>query len=784
MPFDRLIAARAQALLLGFVLLLGAVPGARAAAKPFYTTPTMQAETRMIINYLEKQHYLGQSLDQLEPKALIRGYLTDLDPARMFMERAMVEQFVERYAPTLLGQLRRGDLSAAFEMYQLYRATSTERIDWVLQRLEGPFDFSERETYSADRAEAQWPGDLESANQLWERRLKYDLLNLALSRLSLAEKDLPETLEDPEVPGNDPQAIAEALADGEPEEPQNFEEALVLAKETLTKRFQYLKESIELTEALEVQEVFLTALTHQYDPHSTFMSSETLEEFEIAMHNSLVGIGAVLTEEDGTCEIRELIVGGPARKGGELSAGDRIVGVAQGEAGEMVDVVGMRLRKIVQQIRGEKGTTVRLLIQPAGEDPSARKVVSIVRDKVKLTANLASAEVYQVPIKSRTYSIGVIDLPAFYGSDTTLGESSTTDDVRELIGKLKQVRVEGIILDLRYNGGGLLSEAVALTGLFIRKGPVVQIKNVHGHVQALSDRDRSIAWAGPLMVLVSSYSASASEIAAGALQNYGRALIVGDKETHGKGTVQAVFPLGRSPFLSRAVKNRGAAKVTVQQFYLPDGSSTQLHGVRSDIVVPSLSSYLAIAERDLTKPVPFDTIRAARLVPLSGTMSVDDPLIDDLRIASEQRQSSLPEFDYLNDNIERLREGIEQKTFTLNLEQRQTDRLEDKAFREEMDARIEALTDLRFEAEEVLVSLAHKRKQAQQAQDAAAGLDPDSTEADEAQPPSLDIPLREGLRIMADWVDLLKQDGSAPMVGVDQGPSSEVSAAASAENNG
>lgn len=767
------------------------------ADRPFQTTPSMSRETRMVIDFLEHQHYLKQSLRDVDMAALIEAYAEELDGTRMFFLNPEVQEYVDYYSPKLYTYLNRGNLLPAFAIFDDYRNQALKRLDWVLKRIDQEFDFTNAETYIVDRDVAKWPATVEQADQLWEQRLEYQLLNELLALADEEAKVLAEFNSDIESSEADTASeTADMLSEGantasenaesdvvtdstelasasesEPKVAQSFEAQMEAARDTIRKRYTYIRDSLLELEAQDVQEIFLSTLTQRYDPHSTYMSAATMEEFQIAMKNSLVGIGAVLTEKDGYCEISELITGGPAYKSGELGAGDRIVGVAQGEDGDMVDVVGKKLKKVVQLIRGEKNTMVRLLVQPAGSDPSQRVIIDLVRDKIKLTAKLATAEIYEVPQGESVVNIGVINLPAFYGSDADIGKSSTTDDVRELLVKLEAANVDGIILDLRRNGGGLLSEAIDLTGLFIPYGPVVQVRDFVGKVEQYADTDRSVSWSGPLVVLVSKYSASASEITAGALKNYRRAIIVGDAETHGKGTVQAVFNLSRSSFLASLVAKRGAAKVTVQKFYLPDGSSTQIKGVTSDITLPSFNAYLPISEADLDNPLPWDTIAPAKQFKLDRDLMVADGLIESLRQSSFDRQLKLEEFAYLNDRIDSFREQYEQKAFSLSLAERQAQRERERDYDNALDDRFESLLSQRYDSEPVLLNL---RLEA----DAELPDEPDDADDAEAterkdkhryrkNPDAFDIQLRESLRIMADWIHLERSDGELTHISAD-----------------
>ncbi|MDP0497031.1 MAG: carboxy terminal-processing peptidase [Verrucomicrobiota bacterium JB024] len=692
-----------------FLLIAAGLPAQaeKLSSAPFETTGTMREETRYLIQCLETQHYLNQPLTELDSAGFIKAYIQDLDPQHLFFLQSEVNDYEARFGPSLHLFLDRGRLYPAFVIFEDYRDRVVERVTWARERMQGEFDFSGVDTYAPDRSEVAWPATAAEADAIWEKRIDYQVLDQILSEIKSEDVALDETVE--VADGTVTEVAAEAVT-----VPDITPEMLDEARDVILKQYERMEKSVTELEANEVQEIFLTALTHMYDPHSTYFSAASLEEFSIAMRNSLVGIGAVLQDDEGYCTIKELLAGGPAERSRELDPEDKILAVAQGKDGEFVDVVGMKLTKIVKMIRGKEGTLVRLLVRPAKGDPSDRKVVNLVRDEIKLTANLASAEVFDVPAGDVTVPIGVIELPAFYGSgDPGSDEPSTTHDVAELIGKLKDMGVKGLVLDLRRNGGGLLTEAIGLTGLFIPDGPVVQVRDVMGQVQGRADEDETVAWDGPLIVLVSRFSASASEIVAGALKNHNRAIIVGDEETHGKGTVQAIFEMNRSNFLSSVKPRRGAAKVTVQKYYLPDGTSTQIKGVHSDIVLPSVNMFLPIGEDDLPNAMAWDSIN-----PMSWSYGVDfsptgEPispaLIESLRERSMERQGSLEEFSYLNENIDWVKKRREQKDYSLNLSQRLALRKEDELFQKKMKTGLRELAPLNYEGQEVLLQVTEEQ---------------------------------------------------------------------------
>lgn len=752
-------------LLAALVLPLSGI--AQNASAPYETTTTMRQETRGVVHFLEKIHYAGRPVATLDHEAFIDDYMQNLDSNRMLFLQEDAVAFKERFAPLMPRFLNQGELYAAFVIFDTYKQRLHERIQWIKERLEKPIDLDTSLTFVPDRREAPWPANSEEADALWEQRLQFELINEILARIGREEKALKNKISK-ENPGETPSDIDYTVLN----DTLDWEQIKAEAVEKVRDAFETMRRRVDEMDPADVQELFLTTLARQYDPHSNFLSADSLEEFSIAMRNSLVGIGAVLSDKDGYCTVQELLPGGPAERSKEIKPGDVIIGVGQGADGKIVDTIGMKLRNIVKMIRGKQGSVVRLIIRPADGDPSERREVVLTRDEIKLTANLAKAEVFEVPGEDTTFTIGVIDLPAFYGSGQDDGKSSTTRDVEELIEKLKTYNVEGIVLDLRRNGGGLLSEAIDLTGLFIPVGPVVQVKNPLGQVQEYLDTNPKVVWDGPLVVLVSRYSASASEIVAGALQVHGRAIVVGDEETHGKGTVQAVYEMDRGGFLSALRPQRGAAKVTVQKYYLPDGSSTQIKGIHSDIPLPSINPYLPIGESDLPNAMEWDTIEALKWD--YGTnfspkgLPINESLISQLALRSRERQDTLPEFQYLKENIEWLRNKQEQKSFSLNLEKRREQRTADMEFRQAQRKKFLELANNNFTSSEVLLKITEEQdaehraivaeiSESQKSEDAELSSSPDalaSGEVEEESLPDFDIHLRESLRIMADWLKL------------------------------
>lgn len=705
--------------------------------KDFLVTDAMRAESRVVVQSLERTHYNRKPIAELEASKFINNYINDLDLNHLFFHQIEVDEVHNRFDKTMITFLKQGNIFPAFEIFKAFRGNFRTRIQWVLSRLEAPFSFTDNSTYIPTRKDLPWPATQEESNDLWEKRLKYELLNEILSDpIDKKPKD-----EKPET--SDPKSLT-------------FEENLEKAITNVRKRYERLKETIEEIDSSEIQEIFLTSLAEMYDPHSSYFSADSLTEFAMLLSNSLVGIGATLSIDDSYCTIKELIAGGPAERSKELKPNDKILAVAQGN-NEFVDIIGMKLRKAVSLIRGDRETVVRLLIHPADGSLDDRKIVSLTRDEIRLTSNLAEARVYEIKKDNNIFKIGIIEVPAFYApNDNNSEEPSTTRDVKELIVKLKKMGIQGLILDLRYNGGGLLPEAISLTGLFMPIGPVVHVRNAQGQIREFIDTNPEIVWKGPLILLVSKFSASASEIFAGALKSYSRALVVGDSTTHGKGTVQLLSEINRPLTVSLWNKNipkMGATKFTIQKWYLPDGSSTQLRGVPSDIIIPSINELLPIAEADLPNALAWDSINTIPWTEESTekyTDTVHGEEINKLRQLSFNRQESLDEFSLLKDNINHFKSKQEQKEFSLNLSLRNNEKASDTEFRKKMEDRLDELLKQKFEGQDVkLDSVIKDPLVATQLNKLLnEGSDEKNTLA------KFDIYKREGLRIMLDYIDL------------------------------
>ncbi|MDG1300754.1 MAG: carboxy terminal-processing peptidase [Opitutae bacterium] len=767
----------------------------------FEQTKEMADQTRWVMNTINARHYLHGKMEKLNGTEIVEAFTESFDYGRMYFQRSEVDDFVFRFGDAMEDFLQKGNLYAAFEIYAAYQANVQARTDWAYQRLSQDFDFSLDEKFFPDRRKAKWPATAAESNDLWERRLKYELLNELLSlaseeqeeALEYGETSNPDNVSDQENGSFDSAKIKRLVEDSE-----FMVETLDAAREKIRRRYERNLTYIIDREAAEVQESFINAMTQLFDPHSSFLSADTLESFNSAVQNSFVGIGALLEDDDGICTIKQILPGGPAEESGLLHDEDKIIAVAQGKDGEFEDVVDMQLRYVVRKIKGEKGSIVRLLIRPGSAgDPSARKDISITRGDVKLTANLASAKLIDIPnADGGLIPVGVIQLPSFYGNigaGNTL--TTTAGDVTELLKKLSAAGAQGIILDLRMNGGGLLSEAVRVAGLFIPIGPVVQVRNPDGRTDVLSDRDLNLEWKGPLIVLTSRFSASASEIVAGALQDHGRALVVGNTSTHGKGTVQEVYHMNRRPAFSWFQNNAApqarpvASKITIKQFYLPGGSSTQLKGVPSDIALPSVNEFLPIGESDLPHALAWDEIPEVDWFNDWKKLNISSPEEPKLKTAlaqnSTSRQSSLAEFAFLQEQIEWRKGRYDEKDISLDLEQRIARKIEDQMVINRMDDAYEALSKTNYAEQDFILEIAQEQdalsKQnllekgaVEVALDAAettndlgasvTAIEPDSDETieeEEEDKPDFDIYLRESARIMADWIELEATDKAA-----------------------
>ncbi|MFL2826102.1 MAG: carboxy terminal-processing peptidase [Coraliomargaritaceae bacterium] len=731
----------------------------------------LQAQTQWALNLIRSNHYLKNEIQTISGSQIIENFADNLDYSKLYFLRSDIDDYLFRFSESMEAFLENGNLYPAFVIYNDYTNKFKARTEWVLKRLDEPFVFEKDTLFESDRTESQWIETQAEADATWNEFIQYQVLNELLSIAG-------EPAEDSDEESVDTAALEKQLNRLFTDQ-SFFDEKMDEVIDKLKRRYNRNLGILEDREVSDIQETFINAMTHAFDPHSSFLSTHTLESFNSAVKNSFVGIGAQLQDVDGICTIKDILPGGPAERSNQLKAEDEILGVAQGDE-EFEDVIDMQLQYIVRKIKGPKETVVRLLIRPGdSSDPSARKIVSLVRDEVKLTANLASAKVIYLPGKDSITPIGVIELPSFYGNiGLTRALGTTTDDVQELIEKLEAYDIEGLVLDLRKNGGGLLSEAVRLTGLFIPVGPVVQVVDSRGKKQVLHDQIPAMAWKGPLVILTSRFSASASEIVAGALQDHERALIIGDSTTHGKGTVQEIYHMNtRSPMSwfqpSPSQAPPVASKITIKQFFLPKGSSTQLKGVSSDIILPSVNELFPIAESDLENPIDWALIEPVNWYNNWEKIQVSSPnqrgLMLHLSQLYESRKKEMEELVYLQDQIAWRTQRYDETEISLNLETRISKQLEEKLFNEALEERYDALKENPYEQIEVLLDVRVAQEANSESLKNSFGMDLlnkdseettlDSKSKEEEDEESYDIHLRESLRILRDWV--LWENGTA-----------------------
>ncbi|AEB57381.1 carboxy terminal-processing peptidase [Ectopseudomonas mendocina] len=684
----RSLASTALALVLGLSALPLAAKTTTATSWDYLQPDREQVIASLnVVELLRRHHYNKPPLNDERSIQIYDNYLKLLDPSRSYFTAADIAEF-NQWRTKFDDLLKSGDLEPGFTIYRRHLTRLEERLNFALAELGkgvDKIDFTIDEELQVDREKAPWAKDRAELDELWRKRVKDEVL-----RLKIAGKETKDI------------------------------------QELLTKRYKNQLARLKQTRGEDVFQAYINAFATTYDPHTTYLSPDNAENFDINMSLSLEGIGAVLQSDNEHVKVVRLVPAGPAEKSKQIAPADKIVGVAQGND-EMVDVIGWRLDEVVKLIRGPKGSTVRLEVIPASNPPSdqSSKVVTITREAVKLEEQAAKKKVLELEHDGRDYKLGVIELPAFYLDFKAFragdpNYKSTTRDVKRLLDELQAEKVDGVVIDLRNNGGGSLQEATELTSLFIEQGPTVLVRNADGRVDVLADENKGIYYNGPLAVLVNRLSASASEIFAGAMQDYHRALILGG-QTFGKGTVQTIQPL-----------NHGELKLTLAKFYRVSGQSTQHQGVIPDILYPDVMDTKDIGESALPAALPWDSIRPA----IKPELDPIKPFLTELKARHDQRTAKDPDFVFTRDRLTLAKKLMEEKTVSLNEQTR-------RARQAEVEAKQLALENNRRQAkgEEPL-------KELEKEDEDALPL------ADEKSTPEDDAYLSESGRILLDYLGL------------------------------
>jgi len=684
----RSLASTALALVLGFSALPLAAKTTTATSWDYLQPDREQVIASLnVVELLRRHHYNKPPLNDERSTQIYDNYLKSLDPSRSYFTAADIAEF-NQWRTKFDDLLKSGDLEPGFTIYRRHLTRMEERLNYALAELGkgvDKIDFSVDEKLQVDREKAPWAKDRAELDELWRKRVKDEVL-----RLKIAGKETKDI------------------------------------QELLTKRYKNQLARLKQTRGEDVFQAYINAFATTYDPHTTYLSPDNAENFDINMSLSLEGIGAVLQSDNEHVKVVRLVPAGPAEKSKQIAPADRIVGVAQG-SDEMVDVIGWRLDEVVKLIRGPKGSTVRLEVIPASNPPSDQtsKVVTITREAVKLEEQAAKKKVLELKHEGRDYKLGVIELPAFYLDFKAFragdpNYKSTTRDVKRLLDELQAEKVDGVVIDLRNNGGGSLQEATELTSLFIEQGPTVLVRNADGRVDVLADENKGVYYSGPLAVLVNRLSASASEIFAGAMQDYHRALILGG-QTFGKGTVQTIQPL-----------NHGELKLTLAKFYRVSGQSTQHQGVIPDITYPDVMDTKDIGESALPAALPWDSIRPA----ITPELDPIKPFLTELKTRHDLRTAKDPDFVFTRDRLTLAKKLMAETTVSLNEQTR-------RARQAEVEAKQLALENSRRQAkgEELLKELTKEDEDALPV-------------ADEKSTPEDDAYLAESGRILLDYLGL------------------------------
>ncbi len=690
--------------------------------KPISIHADRDAEIGHVVGeLLEQNHYLQKPISSEISQHWLSNYFLALDPTHLFFLQSDIDEFTSKYGNNLGTLLLHSDneavaINPAFEIFNRYLQRVNENVTLAEKFLHDKYDFTKDETFTIRTQKSPWLADAAASETVWRGQIKSDLL------FGLLDKKPPE--------------------------------------ETIRrvgKQYASLLREGSLEDDMDVLEIYLSALTHAYDPHSDYYQPDEAQNFNIAaLDHAVTGIGAVLKSVDGYATVEEVIAGGPADLDKRLQAGDKILAIGQG-TDEPVDAVNMKLNRVVDMIRGRKGSMVRLVISPATEG-TAHKEIILKRDTVSIKDSLAKAHIIEHPLPGGgTEKIGVVDLHDFY--------KNTAKDCATLVQRLKQEQVAGIILDLRKNGGGLLDQAVDLTGLFVKRQPVVQIRRFDGYIEPLDTGDSHQIYDGPLLVMVNKMSASATEITAAALQDYGRAIVVGDQSTHGKGTVQTLIPLDQSmPIGFPSEPGPGSLKLTIQKFYRVAGGSTQQKGVVPDIVLPSVLDALELGETTLPYYLQYDEVPK---IPYDN-LNLTAPYLTTLRANSTSRVAVSPDFDYVRHDIAFYKKKVQDHSVSLNLATRLKEQEDLKAIRAARKKDLDARRSTRDTSLDLTLDMVAQNLPAAPPVIKKPKLDPDSdgdsgadADLDNAvNHPKDDPQLDEAVNIMCDYTRLLHDSGS------------------------
>ncbi len=612
---------------------------------------------------LQNSHFARLPYNAELSRKFFEDYLADLDFQKLYFTQQDIDGFNEQYGERLHTLLLQGNsMGAATEIYDVFKIRVSQRVKQAEELLAGEFDFTGQGSVMMSRKEAVWPKNEAEAKKVWESQIKEAVLSETLRREMLTRMAKEQGKPDPGAKDLDP-------------------------REKVALRYKRLLASVIDVDDEDVANYFLSAISRAYDPHTDYMSFREMDRFKDGMKNELVGIGALLqAEEDGATIIKGIVVGGPADKEGKLKLNDRVVAVDtlnSGEAGGMTDIMFMKIDKVVDLIRGVEGTSVALKVEPSGGVPGETVIIVIERDKVELKDEQANGELIEMKNEEgKVRRIGVITLPSFY-ADFDEGLTRCSVDVERILVRLMEEKMDGLIFDLRNNGGGSLEEVRRMTGFFVPNGPVVQVKNTLGQVQVKDSDSGKPIYTGPMVVMTDKSSASASEILAGALQDYNRAVVIGDSSTFGKGTVQQPMDIGRMLPLFAARQKAGYLKVTIQKFYRPSGSSTQMDGVVPSIVLPSITDAIDVGEAFLENALPHDRIRPA---PDFKTLDAQALFIPELKELSRERVEANQDFKYVIQDILKAKDRIKKNVVSLNKADREKELEESEAIKKVRNA--------------------------------------------------------------------------------------------------